>query len=310
MRDEDWFWIIGLLIAGFLLWRKLSSEPSGAKEPGQPPEIVIPPPPEPTHERGVPIGTTKKAALPPSRPVSAPPKSSPAAPASPAKKKGWLRGPEREAWQKQESARLEQERAEEREAKREEARQRAKEKAEREAVEKAKAMAAAEARMAEADAKAAARAGQSREAEDRERQRQAYVREKIPPHIERDMKRFLAGEFMGSEQSPLTYVGYHVGVTAGLREKDRRERLEVCFRVPIPNVLYADYKSWGEPATIQRLNSMMNHIRVQATIRASQPKFERSVSEWEADREWLNAALSKKAEAFPVRWNRGAWSGD
>lgn len=306
MRDEDWFWTIGLLIAGFLLWRKLSSDPSGAKQSGQPPEIVFPSPPEPTHERGVPIGAGKKAAFPPSRPVPPALKGPPAVPTSPAKKKGWLRGPEREEWQKQESARLEQERAEEREAKREEARRRAKEKAEREAVDKAKAMAAAEARMAETAAKAAARAGHSCEVEDRERQRQAYVREKIPLHIERDMKRFLAGEFVGAEQSPLTYVGYHVGVTAGLREKDRRERLEVCFRVPIPDVLYADYKSWGDPATTQRLNSMMNHIRVQATIRVSQPKFRTAVSEWEADRAWLNAALSKKAEAFSVRWNGGA----
>lgn len=306
MRDEDWFWIIGLLIAGFVLWRKSRANPTAEKGANQPPEIAIPPPPQSTHERGELIRTTKRPAPESSRPVSPPRKTPPASPLTPLTKKPPLTGPERVEWQRKKSETLAREREEDREAKREEARRRAEEKKQREAIEKAKAMAAAEARMAEAAAKAAAQAGQSREVEDRERQRQAYVREKIPPHIQRDMTRFLAGEFMGAEQSPLTYVGYHVGVTAGLREKDRHDRLEVCFRVPIPDVLYADYKSWGEPATTQRLNSMMNHIRVQASIRASQPKFETAVSEWEADREWLSVALSKKAEAFSVRWSGGA----
>ena len=163
-------------------------------------------------------------------------------------------------------------------------------------------MAAAEARMAEERAKKAAAALKETSDKQRDQQLRDYLRTKIPARIQRDMDSFLAGEFHGPEQSPLTYVGYHVGVARGLSERDRIERLEVCFRVPIPNILYAEYKEWGEPATTQRLNAMIAHIGRHAAIRSTQPKYERAVAEWEADRAWLLSSLRPKAETYSIRW--------
>jgi hypothetical protein len=115
-------------------------------------------------------------------------------------------------------------------------------------------MTSAEARQAEIDARKKERQDRSGAVDQVDQERRSYQGQPIPRDVERDMKSFLDGAFVGPDQSPLTYVGYHVGEVRGLSEKDRHCRLEVCFRVPVPRQIYAEYRSWGEPVTTQRLN--------------------------------------------------------
>lgn len=309
MRDFDWFWIIGLLVAGLFLWRKLAQGPSDSFQTDRSPEITIPSAPRPGQELDKLVGQTtpkpSKAAtsVQPPSPKSPAPRREPQSPtATKNGRKPPLLGPKREEWQKQQWEKKEQKHAEDRAVAGEIAELNREEKKNQDEVDKAKAMAAAQKREDERRAKEVDRTVQEAEDRERERQRQDYIHQKVPGHIQRDMDRFQSGEFDGPEQSPLTYVGYHVGVVRGLPERDRHERLEVCFRVPIPGQLYAEYKHWGDPATTRRLNAMTKHIGQHAAMRASDPKYDRAVSEWHADRRWLQSTLGPKAEAFTLHW--------
>lgn len=308
MQDQGWLWLVALIVVGFLLRHWLTQSPIDQAPSDGTGGIKVPPVPEPTHVRGVPIGeaqlvvprpnaSDRKVSKLPPRPSQT---SEPSAPR--AGKKPALTGQERLDWQTKQWEEQRRKKAEEDAARRAVAKQRQAEKEAREKIEKAKGMAAAEARKAEEEAKKSASALRTSIDKERDQQRRDYLRTKIPAHIQRDMDRFLAGEFEGPEQSPLTYVGYHVGVTRGLSLRDRIARLEVCFRVPIPTDLYSEYKGWGEPATTQRLNAMIAHIGRHAAIRSTQPKYDRAVAEWEADRAWLLSSLGPKADAFSERW--------
>jgi len=305
---------------------KPQSRPVSEKWPKEPPRPTPPrqiqrdpgrktadPPNRPTAPTTVAKGEqSNETATPQSRPVSEKwPKEPHQQPTSNKKndvaqgsqgRKPPLTGSEREAWQKEVRANKVREQEEEREASKEAARERAEEQKRKDAIVKAQTIADAEARQAERNANKAAREATSMDNKESERKRQAYIRGPIPTDIKRVMEDFLRGKFTGPECSPLTYVGYHVGLTSGLSEWERHRRLEICFRVPIPNELYKEYGHWGDPATTHRLNKMSAHIGHHASLRATQSKYAQAVSEWESDRIWLTSALGAKANGFDARW--------
>lgn len=125
-----------------------------------------------------------------------------------------------------------------------------------------------------------------------------YIRAPVPGDIKRSMQAFLAGEFVGSDRSPLAYVGYRVGKTNGLPAWDRERRMEVCFRIDIPSELRRDYASWAGPGSSTRLNAMRAHIRMLAAMRKDRPGYEVAVAEWERDAEWLGTELDDLAAKF------------
>lgn len=125
-----------------------------------------------------------------------------------------------------------------------------------------------------------------------------YFGAPVPNDIKRSMQAFLAGEFVGSDRSPLAYVGYRVGKTNGLPEWDRNRRMKVCFCIDIPPEFRPDYASWRGPGSRERLNAMQSHIRMLAAMRRDRPGFEVAVSEWERDTEWLSSELGPLAEKF------------
>lgn len=130
------------------------------------------------------------------------------------------------------------------------------------------------------------------------REFQHYINQPIPKQIRRSMEAYRSGEFIGSDRSPLAYVGYHVGKTHGLPPRDREQRLLVCFRIDIPRDLIGDYRDWAGPASRQRLGKMRDHLRRLAAMRRNRPGYEVAVAEWGRDRDWLQREVGTVAETF------------
>ena len=125
-----------------------------------------------------------------------------------------------------------------------------------------------------------------------------YIAQPVPPDIQRSMRAFLSGQFIGADRSPLAYVGYRVGKTNGLPARERERRMLVCFRVDIPSQIKNEYGSWGGPGSLERLNGMYRHLKMLAAQRRGRPGFEVAVSEWERDAAWLKSELRALAEKF------------
>lgn len=119
-------------------------------------------------------------------------------------------------------------------------------------------------------------------------ERQKILDRPIPPDILRDMREFERGNFAGEDRSPLAYVGYKVGKTHGLPERDRHERLDVCFRIPIPNDVSPKYSSWGAPLSSTRFSSMINHLSMLADQRRTRKNYRFAVADWDNDRTWFS----------------------
>lgn len=301
MRDMDWLSIIVVLIVGLLIWRNLTQRKTSALSKDQAPRISTPPASEPKHKGSRPIGRGKSTRSP--KPPSAEPKSppqiiAPAPTATGKRKRGWLIGPERVAWQKEQQAKQDREREEDREARREEAKRKAEEKRAKDEEERRRSLQEAERRNAEEEERR--RRMRERGEQDKAvgRDFAHYIARPVPADIKRSMREFLAGQFVGSDRSPLAYVGYHVGVTNGLRVRDRERRMEVCFQIDIPPELRADYASWGGPGSKQRLNAMCGHLGMLAAMRRDRPGYELAVAEWERDKVWLKEHLGGLAERF------------
>lgn len=153
------------------------------------------------------------------------------------------------------------------------------------------------------------------EAEERERaerdraqkEHDALVERPIPPDIQRDMRAFLAGTFVGEDRSPLAYVGYRVGKTRGLTSRERQRRLDVCFRVEIPSDLDPKYQGWGPPATYQRFRSIERHLKMLADMRSGRRNQRFAVVDWEADRAWFLAEYSELAGLLQRHSPRRYW---
>ncbi len=92
----------------------------------------------------------------------------------------------------------------------------------------------------------------------------------------------------GVDESPLTAIGYHVGVTRGLDEKDRRKLLEMAFKQKIPAVGDEAYmKEWGRPNHSKRLWRIAHHIKREAEKRKSIFSMRHACRHWKSDSEWL-----------------------
>lgn len=218
-------------------------------------------------------------------------------------KRPWLTGQARVDWQNEQWAKAQAKRNEDRRIAKEIADQKAAAKAEADRLAAQKSLDEATRHTAEMFSKDAERAKRPIVDVKADAAWQDYRRTPIPPEVKRSMYAFLAGEFRGAEQSPLTHVGYHVGTTQGLSRWDRQRRIEVCFRVEVPDSLRSAYRDWAEPGTTQRLNAMLAHLRRHADLRRAQPGFERAVAEWDEDRVWMQDHLAPLARRFTRRWS-------
>ena len=129
-------------------------------------------------------------------------------------------------------------------------------------------------------------------------ERDEFLQSPIPSYIQKSMKAFDAGKFEGEEQSPLAYVGYKAGKTASMSEKERRERLSVCFRLNVPESLLLKYRNWGKPATALRFYKMHAHLNMLAQQRQGRRGYETAVQHWSTDRIWFISELSETAKRF------------
>lgn len=177
-------------------------------------------------------------------------------------------------------------------------RQRAEEKRRRDEEEKRKSLETALERNREEDERRRRLA--AREARDSRvgREFHQFIGEPVPRDVQRSMQAFLAGEFTGSDRSPLAYVGYRVGKTNGLPNWDRERRMKVCFRIDIPKELRREYRSWAGPGSRERLGAMCAHLRMLAAMRRGRPGYEVAVSEWERDEQWLRTEFGDVADRF------------
>jgi hypothetical protein len=126
-------------------------------------------------------------------------------------------------------------------------------------------------------------------------ERASMIGQPVPTDIDHDMARARSGDFGGEELSPLTYLGYRVGKTNGLRPNSRQNRLRVCFTIEMPGALPAKYRRWGRPATYQRYVSIFNHLVMLANQRRGRSNYEFAVSDWESDAKWMQAEFGQLA---------------
>lgn len=67
--------------------------------------------------------------------------------------------------------------------------------------------------------------------------------------------------FYGEDISPLTYYGYRVGKTRGLRPNERHEIIRYVMRVRLAAPLATSYRfSWGTPLSRHRRQAIISHI--------------------------------------------------
>lgn len=156
-------------------------------------------------------------------------------------------------------------------------------------------------KQAEADAREQAERDRARKEHD------ALVERPIPPDIQRDMRAFLDGSFVGEDRSPLAYVGYRVGKTRGLASRERQRRLDVCFRIEIPADLDAKYQAWGAPATHQRFHSIDKHLKMLADLRGGRSNQRFAVADWEEDRTWFQSEFRELAGLLQRHPPRRYW---
>lgn len=127
------------------------------------------------------------------------------------------------------------------------------------------------------------------------KEREDYIKQPIPPRITNSMTEFERGIFDGEDRSPLAYVGYKVGKIRGLSLSDRRQRLEVCFRIKTPATISPKYESWGSPASYTRCVAMSSHLRMLADMRRDKPSYKVAVANWDDDREWFQETFRSTA---------------
>lgn len=129
-------------------------------------------------------------------------------------------------------------------------------------------------------------------------EREAFIERPVPDSIRRSIREFQSGLFFGEDRSPLAYIGYRVGKTYGLAKNERRERLDFCFRMPIPDDLPAKYHGWGSPASLLRYYSIVGHLEMLADQRRYRRNFEVAVAEWDADAAWFRQNFRELAMRY------------
>ncbi|MCV2893340.1 hypothetical protein [Lentibacter sp. XHP0401] len=103
----------------------------------------------------------------------------------------------------------------------------------------------------------------------------------------------------GEDVSPLTFYGYRVGKTRGLRQSERREIIRYVMRARLTDPLAKTYQtSWGRPLTRQRRNAIIHHIDKLAAQRGTRIGYEVAVAEWTADGEWAAGIMDEETKKF------------
>lgn len=118
-------------------------------------------------------------------------------------------------------------------------------------------------------------------------ERKKIINQPVPKYIQQSIKAYKAGIFTGEDRSPLAYVGYKAGKTVNMPNRERQERLAVCFRLEITASLPAKYKNWGKPATYLRFHKMQAHLNMLAHQRKRRRGYEVAVRHWHGDRNWF-----------------------
>lgn len=103
----------------------------------------------------------------------------------------------------------------------------------------------------------------------------------------------------GEDVSPLTFYGYRVGKTRGLRQSDRREIIRYVMRARLTDPLAKTYQvNWGHPLTRQRRNAIISHIDKLAAQRGTRRGYEAAVAEWTADSNWASTIMDEETKKF------------
>jgi uncharacterized protein YqgV (UPF0045/DUF77 family) len=131
---------------------------------------------------------------------------------------------------------------------------------------------------------------------------------KVPPYFIRDaMKDFErenkskieVGDFSGQEFSPLACFGYKVGKTNGRTEKARDEILKHTLYAKLPDFFPNSYiQTWGIPASKQRFDRIISHLKMLADQRAGRKNFEVAVTHWKRDISWFSNTFKAEINEY------------
>ena len=106
------------------------------------------------------------------------------------------------------------------------------------------------------------------------------------------------------QNSPLTAMGYHVGMTSPLSDEARRRLLGSIFR---GRLIFPDYfsdyekRAWGQPGTAARLQKMASHISGNVCLHGARLGYDSTaITEWKRDLAWLKKTFYAKSLRF--RW--------
>ncbi|WP_411975682.1 hypothetical protein [Sulfitobacter faviae] len=128
----------------------------------------------------------------------------------------------------------------------------------------------------------------------------------VPAGVQRTHRELLAEnplpkgqQWYGEDVSPLTYYGYRVGKTRGLRETERHEIIRYVMRARLGDPLAVSYqRSWGRPLSSQRRSAICSHLSKLAAQRASRRNYETAVAHWQADRAWTRCREDAEISKF------------
>ena len=103
----------------------------------------------------------------------------------------------------------------------------------------------------------------------------------------------------------LSYLGYHVGESSELSERDRHAILKRVFAMTLPPLESPEYvKSWGPPDSAIRLKKMAHSLAsfARSAKRRSASNFATAIAQWESDLSMLreNFYIAKFGFGWPV----------
>ena len=105
----------------------------------------------------------------------------------------------------------------------------------------------------------------------------------------------------GVAETPLHLLGYHVGATSHLTERQRREILTECFKsrnLEFTRESSDDYQlKWGRGSSAQRLYRMAIHIKWLAEGQGKDPRKPQARLDWVNDLEWLRKTFHQSMKS-------------
>jgi len=108
----------------------------------------------------------------------------------------------------------------------------------------------------------------------------------------------------GEKESPLSLMGYHVGITRGLGPQKRRSILKTAYLDEIEELPDAKYmRKWGRPNQSKRLERIANHIADEISKNQNRKNCERALKEWRDDLNWLKKEFYTNRMRF--KWPHG-----